>query len=96
MFNHLPKKFTLLIASSLVFSSAALAGGLERESRTSSYTAAAAKLFISRRNISVDFVSFSLSGGRDSCYCTVLTTRAAYGSLAQCTALLTKTEASAK
>jgi hypothetical protein len=41
MFNHLPKKFTLLIAGSLVFSSAALAGGLERESRTSSYTAAA-------------------------------------------------------
>jgi len=30
-----------------------------------------AKLFISRRNIGVDFASFSLSGGRNSCYCTV-------------------------
>ena len=38
MFTHLPKKSTLLIASSLVFS---LAGGLERESRVSSYTAPA-------------------------------------------------------
>ena len=41
MFTHLPKKSTFLIASSLVFSSAALAGGLERESRVSSYTAPA-------------------------------------------------------